>query len=82
MRKLMFGFVVLLIFIGGLFINQNFERYPQTDAQGGYLSLDLGFIGFQVNEPIGVSLLMLISFLVGMITLGIMQKVIQQLKRI
>ena len=81
MRKFVFVFIVAFLFIGGLFTHQNLERFPQQDSQGGYLSLDLGFLGFQINEPIGVSLLMLISFLCGMIALGILQKVMQQLRR-
>ena len=81
MRKFVFIIIVVLLFIGGLFVHQNIERYPQQDSQGGFLSLDLGFIGFQINDPIGVSMLMLISFLFGMIALGILQKVMQQLRR-
>ena len=80
MRNFIYFIIVLLLLIGGLFINQNLDRLPQRDNQGSYLSLDLGFIGFQINEPIGVSLLMLISFLFGMIALGILRKVIEQLK--
>ena len=51
MRKILLLVIIALIFIGGLFVHQNLTRLPEQDTQGGYLSLDLGFVGFQINEP-------------------------------
>ena len=67
-RKVMmfFGLMVVLTFV--LFLIQNSGRPPSLDTQGGYLSLDLYFIGFQLIKPIGVSVLMVSSFFLGMLS--------------
>lgn len=50
-----------------LFAYQNQIRLPMKDIQGGYLSLDLYFIGFQLTQPISVAVLLGIAFLIGVI---------------
>jgi hypothetical protein len=62
--KYVIGFLAFIAFV--LFVHQNAQRAPSLDAQGGYLSLDLYYTGFQLKKPIGVSILMCISFLLGM----------------
>ena len=51
-----------------LFAYQNHIRLPMKDIQGGYLSLDLYFIGFQLTQPISVAVLLAIAFLIGVVS--------------
>ena len=55
--------MLLLLYI--VFVYQNYARLPMLDTQGGYLSLDLYFMGIQMSQPISVAWLLGIAFLIG-----------------
>ena len=67
-RRVTYIFVLLILTVIILFVLQNSQRPPRLDHQGGYLSLDLYFFGFNMIKPVGVSFLMLGSFCLGMLT--------------
>ena len=58
---------ILLFLVYLLFVYQNFARFPMKDTQGGYLSLDLYFVGIQLGQPISMAILLGISFILGTI---------------
>ena len=72
-KKILMVIGLLLLLIASLFIFQNSQRTTQPDLNGGYLSLDLFVWGIQLSEPIGVSFLLLISFVLGMLFTLILQ---------
>jgi uncharacterized integral membrane protein len=72
-KKILITIGLLLLLIASLFIFQNSQRTTMPDVNGGYLSLDLFVWGIQLGEPIGVSFLLLISFVLGMLFTLILQ---------
>ena len=67
MNKIGKGLAIIIVFIVLLFIFQNAQRPPMVDSHGAYLSLDLFFWGVHLKKPLGVSILMTISFVLGVL---------------
>ena len=59
----LFSGLLLLLYV--VFAYQNQLRLPMVDTQGGYLSLDLYFIGTQLSQPMSIAYLLGIAFVLG-----------------
>ena len=68
MNKFGKGLAIIIAIVVFLFIFQNAQRPPMVDTQGAYLSLDLLVWGVHLKKPLGVSILMTISFVFGVLT--------------
>ena len=68
MKRVLGVLAALVILVLVLFVWQNMGRLPMQDAQGGYLSIDLYFVGFQLTKPLAMPWIMGICFLVGFIS--------------
>ncbi|MEC7984490.1 MAG: hypothetical protein VX278_04965 [Myxococcota bacterium] len=69
--------ILLLLLIVGLFLLQNSQRMTMIDSNGDYLSLDLFFYGIALKEPMGVSWLLSIAFVLGILFTGIVQFILK-----
>ena len=67
-----------VLLIVGLFLLQNSKRTTMIDANGDYLSLDLFFYGIALKEPMGVSWLLSIAFVLGIVFTGIIQFILKK----